>query len=479
MNDLKANSNINNNFFVDIPVRSLIFILKKLRILALFKKHVRDSRAKKGTYSIESLLMVALEILLFRAPSKNNFYQNRKLGRVNAYRNLGQLAGIKEDCFPHSKTLDDAFWLLKPDDLEPCLFEIFEQLCSSKLFTNHPLLKKNGTYHLIIDAVTSHTYYPSSQHPCESCPYCLKRCRKTKEGEKIWFLHIDVIASLIFENGFQLPLQCHRIKKITEWDFLSEDDLKEECELTALPIILQKIRTYLPKIPLTLLLDGLYANQTVLTILKQFHCDYSIVLKRLTTVKDDFNSLPKDDFNSLPKDVHMRKIAPKRFFLTQTAQFANDMVYENHQFSVIDFTEYAQKKPNKRFAKVNYKQVHYQWMTSKKINASNIFKQAQASRNRWWEEDLFQTLKKRGFSFEHDYSRHPNSQWVWLFLTLIAFAITSILQLCDLGILARKKRTIIAFMEQMLQDLFYLSYEMIFLCIYPQQLRFSLWSGAS
>ena len=71
------------------------------------------------------------------------------------------------------------------------------------------------------------------------------------------------------------------------------------------------------------------------------------------------------------------------------------------------------------------------------------------------------------------------SQGIWPCLTLIAFALSSVLLLSDLGILSRKNGTIIALMQQrMLQDLFYLPYEKIFLCSYPKQLRFSLWMNA-
>lgn len=128
--------------FVDVPVRSLIFLLKKLKISSFFEKYVKDVRAKKGIYSIPSLLMIALQILMFRSRSKNHFYQNKKLGRARAYKNLGVLAQIREDRFPHSKTLDDAFWILNPTELEPILFDIFKHLRSSKLFKNHPSLKK-------------------------------------------------------------------------------------------------------------------------------------------------------------------------------------------------------------------------------------------------------------------------------------------------------------------------------------------------
>ena len=319
----------------------------------------------------------------------------------------------------------------------------------------------------------THTYQGDSQHPCEACSYCLKRTRTTKEGEiKVWYLHMEVIASLIFENGFQMPLYCHRVRKRQQLENLCPEDLKQECEMIVLPFILAKMRSYLPKLKIIVLLDGIHANQTSLDVLKQFRCGYCIVLKRLTSVKKDFEGLKTQT------NIKTRSVASTRFFITQTASYVNEIAYENHQLNVIEFDEYAQKKPTKRFAKVHQKHVHYQWLVDQKIKDATVFQQAEGGRSRWKQEDLFQTLKKRGFHIEHDYSRHPMSQGVWLLLTFIAFTLSSILLLSDLGILSRKKGSIRHLMEQMLQDLFYLSYEVIFLISYPKNLRFSLWANA-
>lgn len=469
MKHLYLHCNKEKEFFEAIPVRGLIFVLKKLHVYDLFEKYARDGRTKQGSYSIASLLMAALAIILFRSPSKNDFYQNKKLGGEEKYKNLSGFTSIQGDRFPHSKTLDDAFLSLEPQSLEPILFHIFKRLCSDKLFSLHPSLKKNQSYCLSIDATCSHCYFPSSQHPCEACPFCLKRERQTKEGQtKVHYLHMEVVASLIFEEGFQLPLCIYRIRKRKDWQSLSEQDFKQECEQTALPSILAKIRSYLPKIKLTVLLDGLHANQTSIDALKRFHMDFDIVLKRLKSVQEALD----------PIDLKVRSLVTKRFFVSQTASFNNTISYGKHFLNAIEFNEHSTKKPSHRFAKILNKNVHYQWITSKIIDQNTLFSHTEEARSRWQEEDLFNTLKNRGFHLTHDYSRHPSSQTIWKILTLLAFSLTSIFLLSDSGIKARKGVTICFLMKQMLQDLFYLSYESIFLCSYPQQLRFSLWINA-
>lgn len=469
MNHLYLNNTENVKKFEAIPVRGLNFLLKKLNIYDSFKKHAQDKRKKEGSYSIASLLMVALEMLLFRSPSKNEFYQSKKLGRNFFYKNLGKIAHIEGDNFPHSKTIDDAFLTLNSTDLEPILFDIFKTLCSAKLFLHHPYLNKHQAFCLSIDAVWTHHYTNSSQHPSSACPFCLKRERHLKDGKiKIGYFHIEVIATLIFENGFQLPLYIHRIRNRKEWENLNENDLKQECEQTALPIILAKIRTYLPKTKTKVLLDGLYPNQTSLEALEFFHFGYDIVLKKLKSVQEEIDSI----------DSEMCFDSSKRFNLIKTACFTNQIPYHNYHLNAIEFKEHAQKKPSKRFAKVQEKNVHYQWIVDEKIDKTNLFPLVEEARSRWQGEDLNNSLKNRGFYFEHDYSRHPFSQTIWKILTLIAFSLTSIFLLSNIGIKASKGTTTHFLMKQMLQDLFYLSHEVIFLCPYPKQLRFSIWSRA-
>src|SRR5829696_733041 len=200
-----------------------------------------------------------------------------------------------------------------------------------------------GVLQLSIDALSSHCYTDFSQHPCEACPFCLKRERRAKDGQtKVWYLHIEVVATLIFENGLQLPLYVHRIRKRKEWQELSEDDLKQECEQTALPFVLAKIRAYLPRAKTTVLLDGLYANQTSFDVLEAFHFGYSIVLKRLKSVQEEIDWIT----------LKTRQISSRRFDLTQAACFTNHIPYLSSHLNAIDFKEHAEKKPSKRFAKV-------------------------------------------------------------------------------------------------------------------------------
>jgi hypothetical protein len=163
----------------------------------------------------------------------------------------------------------------------------------------------------------------------------------------------------------------------------------------------------------------------------------------------------------------------KRFNIHQTIHYFNDIAYRGHLLSVIQLDEHSEKKPSKRFAKVLSKQTHWEWIVHQNLRKDNVAAVAEHSRIRWRQEDCFNSLQCRGFAIRHDFNRAPNSQIVRLYLTLLAYAISSIFAYSSLGRLVLDKRLTLVFtMRQMLNDLIYLS-EAIFDCADPVQLRFA------
>jgi hypothetical protein len=279
--------NTNHQNIVEYPVRLLGLILKKLHVQELFKEYISDPRTGHSRYKLESLLMLALSNHLFRSPSKNHFYLNLK-------RETGAAAVAKfcdlPSC-PAVRTLDDLLLNLSEEELALLLPDIFQKLCRNKVFQLHPELIPNGEYAIAIDAEVSHVYHEHNQHPCAKCPYCLKRER----GEKVWYEHMEVVASFIAPNGLQIPLFYHRVKARAEWGHLSDNEWKQECERSVFPVLIRKIRERFPRLRLCIHLDSLYATDPILTLLNELRLGYSIVRKAkvLKTVGEDCEGLKK------------------------------------------------------------------------------------------------------------------------------------------------------------------------------------------
>jgi hypothetical protein len=315
---------------------------------------------------------------------------------------------------------------LNPSEFEAILPHLFSSLVRSKFFILHPEFKAQEEGLLLsVDALVSHTYYESSQHPCESCPCCLKRTR----GDKVWYLHCDVILSIVGKNGFHFPLFLYRVKNKQNWVEKSEDEFKQECELSALPHLLEKFRQFFPHIQATVGLDSLYAQQTAMNLCEIYRLFFIIVRKSgsLRSLTEEVEGLKK-----IAKP-HFRKFSKKRFLFNQEAYLLSDLSHKKHAFALIDLKETATKKLTKRFAKIHEKKSHWQWIVKEAIKANELWNFVQKGRLRWNQEDFFNSIKNRGFHLKHDFSRHPNSQTIWRFLILIAFALSTLMHLSSLG----------------------------------------------
>ena len=463
MNVNNQNCITNRQNVGEYPIRLLKFVLKKLKIRELFKKHIRDPRSRVDNYDLTSLLMHGLFTHLFRSPSKHKFYLN--LLRPVAFKAVAKFNGNKDRC-PCTRTLDDVLVNLNPEDFQPILPAIFRSLCREKVFQLHPEFIPQREYDIAIDAQVTHVYHEGSQHPCQGCPYCLKRTR----GDKIWFVHSDLVASFVAPNGLQIPLLFHRIRARPEWGQLREQKWKQECERTAFPILLKELKRQFPRLRLCIHLDALYVTDANFTLLDELGMNYSIVRKAkvLKTVGEDCRGLKR-----FCKPVQVDN-EDERFKIRQIIRFFNDIAFKKHNLSLIELEETAEKKRTKRFAKITSRKTHWEWIVHQQLNSTNVGKAAARSRIRWKEEEMFNDLQHRGFAICHDFNRAPTAQLVRIYLILIAYAICSILTYSRLGqsVLSRGL-TAIFMMEQMLTDLIYVPEEVLFNGSDPGQFRWS------
>lgn len=458
-----GNYTTNEQNLVEYPIRSLRFLLKKLKIRQLFNQFIRDPRRRVDDYDLVSLLMHGLSTHLFRAPSKNKFHLH--LMRPDASKAVAKFNGIEKGGSPCVRTFDDLLLNLDPKDFVPILPAIFQALCRQKVFQLHPEFIPWGEYAITIDAQVTHVYHKDSQHPCQMCPYCLKRSR----GNKVWYLHLDLVASFVAPNGLQIPLLIHRIRARPDWEQLSEDKWKQECERTAFPHLLKDLRQYFPRLKMCIHLDALYATDPILTLLRELRMGYSIVrkIKVLKTVGEDCEGL-----KAISRPLTITKDT-KRFKVSQSIYFFNDVLFRGHHLHVIQVDEVAEKKPSRRFAKILSKKTHWEWLVHQELTRKNTPAIATGSRIRWKQENMFNDLQHRGFAICHDFNRAPSAQSVRMYLILIAYAICSILMYSTLGqSILRQRYTVRFVMEEMLNDLIYISASILFSLNDPKQLRF-------
>lgn len=324
---------------------------------------------------------------------------------------------------------------------------MFDALRKYKFFSRHPQLIPGGAYHIAIDAVHVHTYRPDSAHDCINCSFCLKRQR----DKAIWHVHICSVAVLVCPGGLRLPLYVYPIhaKGLTYSETSSEDALKQECESAALPLILNKIRERFPKLNVCILLDSLYANGPCINLLKANRMEFLIVRKKgsMKSVGEDCDGLLKVEGYKATGETQER-FREKKKKIERVFQFFNDIGYQNLRISILRFDEKVFDEKG-----VEISCTHWEWISSWKITKGNASLTAMRGRTRWLEEDLFNTIKNRGFHFKHDYSRNPNAQKVWSILIMIAFLITELFTLTREIVLIKGDRSLKDFMKSIFHEI--------------------------
>ena len=391
-------------------------------------------------------MQTAMATVLFRMGSKNAFHREGRSSK-EAEAAIAQFSGIDVGKLPSTRTIDDVLKRLDHEELNDVLMNVFEVLRLDKLFADHPLLTPQGMYHLAIDAETIHKYTPGSAHDCAQCPFCLKRQR----GEEIWYLHMHVVVSIVCPNGVRIPIYLYPIhaKSLTHDATASPEKFKQECELAAFPLILEKIRERFPRLKFCVLVDSLYANAPAMRILQENRMEFMIVRKEgsMRTVGQDCDGLEKmkEQQNSGQTEETTEEGEKK---IKRSYRFFNDIGYQDMKLNVLRFDEWIFDKEGAQL-----QHVHWEWLVSWRITKKNAIQTASQGRMRWLEEDLFNSLKHRGFKIKHDYSRDSSAQLIWALLIMLAFLISELFMLTRQISFLKGNRSLRDFMKSIFYEL--------------------------
>lgn len=304
-------------------------------------------------------------------------------------RNFNLLADTDEESIPHNDTVADYLTKLPAEELAKLPARLLDQLIRSRVLESARLLDRY--YPVAIDATGIGSF--RRRH----CPHCLTLT--TKEGKTVYY-HLVLEAKLVTPGGLALSIAS---------EFLENRDpeaTKQDCELAAFPRLARKLKEAFPRLPICLLLDGLYANQNVFTLCRLLGWEWII------SFKDGVLPTPFDEFQRLallaPENV--RELDwDKRY---QRLRWIPDLEHEGHRFTAFDCLTHAPEHGPQYFA----------WITSLPVTGENLAVLAnQGGRCRWIIENQgFNIQKNHGYALEHVYCRHPNAMKNYYVLLQIA-----------------------------------------------------------
>ena len=322
-------------------------------------------------------------------------------------RKFQALFGVER--FPHGDTLDATFSNLNADQIRRVVTGMTETLIRKKVLYNYRLL---GVYFIVVIDGTG-TISFSRRH----CSHCLTR---THKGKTLYY-HPVLEAKLVTSNGFAFSLMTEFIEnpgdKVT----------KQDCELNAFYRLAERLKIRLPRLPILLSMDGLFAGGPTFALCQGYGWKFMIVLKDddLSSVNEEFDALSK-----LQPENRFVWHTGKDAKIKQAFRWADDIAYvdsqkKEHTLSVIECLE---TKPE------GHKTTKFKWVTNCNVSYKNVTTLSNdGGRMRWKiENEGFNVQKKGGYELEHAYTNHPNSAKVFYFLLQIAHLLAQLLSKANL-----------------------------------------------
>jgi hypothetical protein len=374
----------------------------------------------KPDYDIVEIIMAAVAMFLFKKGSRNA--TNNERAEEKFKRNYEKIFKIS---FPHMDTVDRVMRLLKEEQLEKLKTELVKVLIKKKVFYKFRFL---GKFYLVaVDG--THVMNVNKDH----CEHCLHSTSKTG---KVRYFHNVLEAKLVCENGFCISLA-------TEWIENEEDFDKQDCEQKAFVRLAKKLKRDYPRLPLCIIADALYPNQTFFNICEKYGWGWIVTFKdgNLPSVWKEVLCLEK----FMGKNMFKSRLNKDGKEIYHTYTWIDDIDYHGFNLNWFECVE-EEKNSSKRFVYISNFKVDYQ----------NVLEMTTSGRMRWKiENEGFDIQKNHGYGLKHKYSRISMQATKNYYQCMqIAHMINQLFELGSLlQPLLRAKQTIIHLWEFMLGEM--------------------------
>jgi hypothetical protein len=275
---------------------------------------IPDPRSpRKVKHQMTIMMIYGILMFVFQMPSRRE--TNQEMTGPRLLKHLQAVFPELTD-MPHQDTLCRLLEKMDVDQIEIAYIDMLRHLIYKKKFKN---LLHQKRYLVAVDGTQK---YVMDQCWDECYPH---RRVQGKDGEHHQYYAYVLEAVLILSNGMVLPLMSEFLENDTELEKIeSDEEWKQDCELKAFYRLATRLKKEFPRLRLTLLLDGLYANGPVIEICRKNKWQFMIVLKddSLPSVWEEVNGLMRLDTK---RENYYERIWQGR---QQTFRWVNDIDYE-------------------------------------------------------------------------------------------------------------------------------------------------------
>jgi hypothetical protein len=347
---------------------------------------------KKRRHKLTVLLLYGLLMFVFQFASRRE--TNREMTRPQFMATLQRLFP-EIDTLPHADTL---YRLLRDIDLahlELAHVDLVRRLIRGKRFRRYLI---NHCYPIAIDGsqkLAGDTLWAEQ---------LLQRTVGKEESRHTQYFVYVLEASLAFHNGLVIPL----LSEFLEHALGDSEAEKQDCELRAFRRLSERLKTLFPRLPILLLLDGLYANGPVMQRCHAHHWQFMIVLKDkdLPSVWQEFNALLALQPQTRPQTWGKRR---QRFSWVNDIDYAFGPNGRQHLKLHVVVCEESWERIDEQARTVTETSRHA-WLSSQPLNPENVHERCNlGARHRWGIEAGFLVEKHQGYHYEHAFALDWNA----------------------------------------------------------------------
>lgn len=373
-----------------------------LKLVRSSCESIPDPATRSVKFSIPDCIMSGIAMFELKYPSLLQFDQDSHNDDVLIH-NLQTLFGV-------NKAPSDTYFRQRLDPIDPYALQHPMNQIINFLNDNKALVKYkynvdpeevNDPYLVSFDATGT---FSSHEVHCESC------CVKHHKDGSVTYYHQTLAAVMVCPNSkVVLPLA---IEPITKQDGATKND----CEHNATKRLLVTLRENHPNKKMIIVMDGLYADGVIISLLKKLNFSFIITAKELDLkyLFDEYKFTKKEEFTT----NHAKE--PELHYTFAEGISLNDA----HNEIKVNVLECIETKKDKK--------TRFCWITNLSLAKKTAQRVALAARARWKiENETFNTLKNQGYQFEHNFGHGlKNLGSVLSYLMFITFLIDQVQQLC-------------------------------------------------
>ncbi len=400
-------------------VSGLILIMRQMLpvLLGRLGKIPDPGNPKKLKHQLTVLMLYGILVFVLQYGSRRaaNAEVTRPMFEHNLRLLFPQLTNL-----PHSDTLFRLLCCIDAGEIEQAHIALINHLIRNKKFTRHLInncfpLGIDGTQKLAFSALWDEHLLQRRIGP--------KVDPDSDEEQKYQYYVYVLEASLCFRNGMVIPL----MSEFLEYETGDGEQRKQDCESKAFHRLAERIKKAFPRLPIMLLLDGLYPNGPIMERCRSYRWDFMIVLKdgSLSSVWEEYQSLMHEqEQNSMQQNWGERR---------QRFQWVNAIRYEygpNAKKSIdihVVVCRESWEALDPDTLQIVTKENKHAWISSRPLSRLNVHTRCNlGARYRRGIEGAFLVEKHQGYSYEHAFAKQYNAMKGYHYLLRLAHLLNTL-----------------------------------------------------